>query len=496
MHAGASPATPSRLLGEMEKDKEIPLSHYQSPTGAGPSGWAADGSPSADLRSTVSSEALEYSESARLVNAALSDDGMTPLIQPPRTRKGKLLLFCKRLLNFFLSHWSKALIIGIIITLIVLVSIKGFGFFGDLLAWFQRHNGWAGWGIFVGMYTAMVALFLPGVVLILGAGFVFGFWRGLLAVWAGGAVGQALAFLLARYLFHSWVENTLRTKWKKWAIIDKAIEHDGWKLVLILRFSPIIPYNLLNIAMASTNIPFWQFTIVSAVGIVYECAVFAYFGSMADSIHSIISGEGGRPPWFEWVMLGVSAVMCVVGAFFVSYSIKQAVRRAERSMSSARLEGLADGGEQDPELGVLMDGTYPESLEREGFVGSSTSYNLPSSPEFELKAVGSGGNAAAPGGAARDKGKARLLNASGSSALLAVTAASGGSGSLQTLLGPGGQPTPRKQKLSPKASSASLDGARRFSSTDGGGTEDGEVARDPSNKATRRHPSIGGESML
>ena len=90
----------------------------------------------------------------------------------------------------------------------------------------------------------MVALFLPGVVLILGSGFVFGFWRGLLAVWAGGAVGQALAFLLTRYLFHGWVETTLKQRWKKWAIIDKAIEHDGWKLVLIMRFSPIIPYNL------------------------------------------------------------------------------------------------------------------------------------------------------------------------------------------------------------------------------------------------------------
>lgn len=96
------------------------------------------------------------------------------------------------------------------------------------------------------MYTAVVALFLPGVVLILGAGFIFGFWRGLLAVWAGGAVGQALAFLLARYLFRGWVESTLRHKWAKWAIIDKAIEHDGWKLVLILRFSPIIPYNLVG----------------------------------------------------------------------------------------------------------------------------------------------------------------------------------------------------------------------------------------------------------
>lgn len=117
-----------------------------------------------------------------------------------------------------------------------------------------------------GMYTAMVALFLPGVVLILGSGFVFGFWRGLLAVWAGGAVGQALAFLLARYLFRDWVESTLRTKWRKWAIIDKAIEHDGWKLVLIMRFSPIIPYNLVRFTAQCCHV--WS---VSA-----SCAVLSW----------------------------------------------------------------------------------------------------------------------------------------------------------------------------------------------------------------------------
>lgn len=44
--------------------------------------------------------------------------------------------------------------------------------------------------------------------------------------------------------------------------------------------------------------------------------------SMADNIHAIVKGEGGPPPVFEWVMLGVSALMCVVGALFVSYSIK------------------------------------------------------------------------------------------------------------------------------------------------------------------------------
>jgi membrane protein DedA with SNARE-associated domain len=92
------------------------------------------------------------------------------------------------------------------------------------------------------------------------------FWKGLLAVWIGGAIGQAFAFLLARYLLRDWVEATLRGKWKRWEVIDRAISHDGWKLVLIMRMSPIIPYNLLNIAMATTSMPFWQVGAVPLIG--------------------------------------------------------------------------------------------------------------------------------------------------------------------------------------------------------------------------------------
>lgn len=44
--------------------------------------------------------------------------------------------------------------------------------------------------------------------------------------------------------------------------------------------------------------------------------------SMADSIHAVVSGEGGLPSAVQWVMLGVSLLMCVVGAIFVSYTIK------------------------------------------------------------------------------------------------------------------------------------------------------------------------------
>jgi uncharacterized membrane protein YdjX (TVP38/TMEM64 family) len=209
-----------------------------------------------------------------------------------------------------------------------------------------------------------VALFLPGVVFILGAGFIFGFWRGLLAVWIGGSVGQALAFLLARYLLRDWVEGFVRSKWRRWKFIDGAIENEGWKLVLIMRLSPIIPYNLLNVAMATTSMPFWSFTLVSSVGIVFECAVFCYLGTMANDISAIASGDAGPPKAIQWVLLGLSLTMCVVGAVFVSIMVRRAIRKSEEASSRADLAEM----EPEEESTALL--ATPSTLEREGFINT------------------------------------------------------------------------------------------------------------------------------
>lgn len=351
----------------------------------------------------------------------LSDDGTTPLIKERLSRKQQVAKWTRLTLRFLLANWYKFVVLGVIITLIVLVAVKGFSIFGVILRWFQARNNWAGWGIFVGMYCAFVALFLPGVVLIIGAGFVFGFWKGLLAVWIGGAVGQALAFLLARYLLKDWVESFVKGKWAKWEYIDKAIELDGWKLVLIMRFSPLIPYNLLNIAMATTSMPFWQFTIVSAIGILWECAVFCYFGSMAENVTSIASGGGMSGP-FEWVMLGVSVVMCIVGAVFVSFMIKKAIKRAEVHMSSPSLTAVAAAAMSENEdsvhggtVGGHSRGYAVSMLEREGFLGSAgggvNAYpRLASgtSPQFELKPVHGSGAALATGTPRSGSGKLKF----------------------------------------------------------------------------------------
>lgn len=69
-----------------------------------------------------------------------------------------------------------------------------------------------------------------------------------------------------RYLLRDAMASMLRAKWKKWDILDTAIEREGWKLLLLLRLSPMVPYNLLNIAMATTKMHFLTFTVVSAFG--------------------------------------------------------------------------------------------------------------------------------------------------------------------------------------------------------------------------------------
>lgn len=75
-----------------------------------------------------------------------------------------------------------------------------------------------------------------------------------------------LSMLIRRYLLRDVMVSMLRAKWKKWDILDAAIEREGWKLLLLLRLSPMVPYNLLNIAMATTKMHFWVFAIVSAIG--------------------------------------------------------------------------------------------------------------------------------------------------------------------------------------------------------------------------------------
>ena len=270
-----------------------------------------------------------------------------------------------RLLATALASWDKALILAAVITVICLAAVKGASFFRDTLTWLAAHSGWAGWGVFVAAYSLNVALFLPGVAGALAAGFVFGMPRGLLGTWLGAAAGSCAAFLIARHLVGASLATALRGRSRLWAALDTALALEGWKLLLVLRLSPLVPYNLLNVAAAATRVPFWAFAAASAVGIIPECGLLVYAGTLAESITAIASGSAAhRGGVLVYVFGGLSVVAGIAGGVVATLLVRRAVKRAAAADAAADDD---DGSDDGSPVRLL-------SLDREGCVCASPGY--------------------------------------------------------------------------------------------------------------------------
>eukprot|EP00798_Chlamydomonas_sp_ICE-L_P010152 gene10152-8055_t len=141
----------------------------------------------------------------------------------------------------------------------------------DTRQWLQTFllqvevDRWGSLQKFVSVYTAAVVLLFPCMILQVVSGALYGFWYGFLVSWVATSVGQSLAFVLGRYLFRALVKNYLRQTWPTFPVIDAAIKQSGWKLTCLLRLSPVLPYNILNYALALTPVSFWVYTGASSL---------------------------------------------------------------------------------------------------------------------------------------------------------------------------------------------------------------------------------------
>ena len=142
--------------------------------------------------------------------------------------------------------------------------------FLPLAAGFQRLDSWLqglGWAaplLFVGLYAVGTVLFVPGSVMTIAAGVLFGLW-GIPVVSAGSTLGAALAFLVSRYLARGKVERWVAAN-EKFRAIDKAVGEEGGRLIGLLRLSPVIPFNLSNYLYGLTNVGFWPYVLASWLG--------------------------------------------------------------------------------------------------------------------------------------------------------------------------------------------------------------------------------------
>lgn len=143
-----------------------------------------------------------------------------------------------------------------------------------LQAWVEGA-GAAGPLLFIAVYALAAVLFLPGSVITLAGGALFGPFWGTLWNLSGATLGAALAFLLARYLGADWVARRAGPRLNR---LNEGVAAEGWRFVAFVRLVPVFPFNLLNYALGLTRIPFLAYVLASAVFMLPGATAYTWLG--------------------------------------------------------------------------------------------------------------------------------------------------------------------------------------------------------------------------
>jgi len=183
------------------------------------------------------------------------------------------------------------------------------------------------WGpaLFVVLYVAATVLFLPGWILTLGAGAVFGLVRGAVTVSLAATLGATAAFLVGRYLARDAVARRLAAH-PRFAAIDAGVAREGWKIVLLTRLSPAFPFNLLNYAFGLTRVAVRDYVLASWIGMLPGTVMYVYVGSLAGDLASLGQGPRTRTA-AEWTLYGVGFLATVAVTVYVTRLARGALDR-------------------------------------------------------------------------------------------------------------------------------------------------------------------------
>jgi uncharacterized membrane protein YdjX (TVP38/TMEM64 family) len=202
----------------------------------------------------------------------------------------------------------------------------------NTLEWTQGLGVWG--PVFVALFYIVACVFLlPGSVLTLGAGFLFGVPLGLLSAWMGATLGACAAFLVGRTLARDWVASKVSGN-PKFTAVDEAVGREGFKIVLLLRLSPVFPFNFLNYALGLTKVSFGKYAFASLIGMLPGGLMYVYFGSAARSLADVAAGtvEGG---WAGQIFFWIGLVATIIVAGFVTRLAKKSLKEAENASNIA-----------------------------------------------------------------------------------------------------------------------------------------------------------------
>jgi uncharacterized membrane protein YdjX (TVP38/TMEM64 family) len=147
--------------------------------------------------------------------------------------------------------------------------------------------GMAGPALFILAYALATVFFLPGSLLTLAGGALFGPWWGTLFNLTGATLGAALAFLVSRHVAADRVRRRVGPRANR---LIEGVEAEGWRFVAFTRLVPLFPFFLLNYALGLTRISFPHYVVATAVCMAPSAFAFTWLGFAGRE--AVAGGEG------------------------------------------------------------------------------------------------------------------------------------------------------------------------------------------------------------
>ena len=221
------------------------------------------------------------------------------------------------------SKWKW--VVWLLVIAVLVGAAKYFGLFPFLQAQMKMALDWIRglgvWGpiFFIGLYILACVFFLPGWVLTVGAGAVFGVVLGSVYVSVGATLGATAAFLVGRYLARDWVARKIQGN-ATFSAIDKAVAEEGWKVVGLTRLSPVFPFALLNYGFGVTRVSLRDYVLASWIGMMPGTVMYVYIGSLGNS------GARQTTP-AEWALKIVGLLATILVTVYVTKIARKALAK-------------------------------------------------------------------------------------------------------------------------------------------------------------------------
>lgn len=187
--------------------------------------------------------------------------------------------------------------------------------------------GWQGVLVFAGLYVIAALLLIPIGILNALSGALFGAVIGMVVVLPANLTAALLGFAVSRTGGKPWAERAIQRR-PSWGAIDRAVGKEGFKIVFLLRCSPVSPFSVLNYLLGLTRIGFQQYALATLVGSLPGTLLYVYAGASAASAVTVLAHGPQSGGLATRILLWAGLAATVLGVALIIRYTKRELRQA------------------------------------------------------------------------------------------------------------------------------------------------------------------------